>query len=152
MRCWPSPAGSTGPSAARRSRQIVSPSSGRRTLYGFLDRLNLPGPLPDLRLPRPQRDQPPPRRHHRGAAGPVPDEPPVRPGGGPRDAPRPDVASAGALAPRVDRLYRLLYGRAPTDRETELAAAYLADAGATPVAWERYVQALLMANEFVFID
>jgi len=63
---------------------------------------------------------------------------------------------------RIRRAYLLLFGRAATDHELELGLAYLraeepADASA-PVAhaqlspWERYTQALLAANEFVFID
>jgi len=48
----------------------------------------------------------------------------------------------------VDRLYRGLYNRAPTERELSLAQDYLSENG----AWERYAHALLMANEFVFVD
>jgi mono/diheme cytochrome c family protein len=62
-------------------------------------------------------------------------------------------------AERIDRAYRLLYGRAPTDHERALGIAFLKgpdpaapDNGTAPARWEQYAQALLAANEFVFID
>ena len=45
---------------------------------------------------------------------------------------------------------RPIQTRAPKDEELRLAREYLGDGG--DVAWERYGQALLMANEFVFVD
>ena len=86
------------------------------------------------------------------------------------------VANAGAIATRLlsssrpdcndgDRIrqaYRLLYGRATTERELKLGLAYLQSpepsaAGApaqdhSQSRWQRYTQALLAANEFMFID
>ena len=86
------------------------------------------------------------------------------------------VANAGAVATRLrsssqpdrpdrDRIrqaYRLLYGRAATARELDLGLAYLQspEPSATgtpaphesPSRWQRYTQALLAANEFLFID
>jgi hypothetical protein len=65
---------------------------------------------------------------------------------------------------RIRRAYRLLYGREATPRELEIGLAYLAAADRTESAgpvgsarpdlsrWERYAQALLMANEFLFVD
>jgi mono/diheme cytochrome c family protein len=64
----------------------------------------------------------------------------------------------------IRRAYLLLYGRAATDREVDLGLAYLrapeASATAEPQPkpstdlsrWERYAQALLAANEFLFVD
>ena len=64
---------------------------------------------------------------------------------------RKEVAAEKETAAKVARLYRLLYGRAPGKRETALAREFL---GTTPAAgvWEEYAQALLLANEFVFVD
>ena len=45
---------------------------------------------------------------------------------------RPDVAGLGDPAARVDRLFRLVYGRAPRDEEASLARAFLAG---RPVPW-----------------
>ena len=62
---------------------------------------------------------------------------------------------------RIRQAYHLLYGRAVTERELKLGLAYLqspepATAGAPaphnrPSRWQRYTQALLAANEFLFI-
>ncbi len=72
--------------------------------------------------------------------------------------PAPDAAEA------IRQAYRLLYGRAATDREIALGLAYLRSpdpsANDDPQAknpadlsrWERYTQALLAANEFLFLD
>ena len=55
---------------------------------------------------------------------------------------------------RVARAYSLLFGRAPTAREQAVAATYLA--GKPPAngqlnRWQQYCQALLSANEFMYI-
>jgi hypothetical protein len=56
---------------------------------------------------------------------------------------------------RVQFAYRLAFGRAPTEQESQLAAAFLA---VTPTendkltAWEQYAQALLASNEMLYID
>jgi mono/diheme cytochrome c family protein len=63
-------------------------------------------------------------------------------------------------ASRIERLYRWVFGRAPTDRERELGQAFVSGS-ATPDAgqgeiklapWEQYAQALLSTNEFMFVD
>jgi hypothetical protein len=63
---------------------------------------------------------------------------------------------------RIRQAYLLLYGRTPGQREVELGLAYLQSpepgkaggksAHDTPNRWERYTQALLASNEFLFID
>ena len=64
---------------------------------------------------------------------------------------RSDVAPPGEFRERVARLYELSFGRAPRDAEIASARDYL---GAAPdeKVWINYVQALLMTNEFTFID
>jgi mono/diheme cytochrome c family protein len=85
------------------------------------------------------------------------------------------TASAGAVAARLQapaqpdatdarrirQAYLLLYGRAVTERELQIGLAYLqvptaavssSSAGTSLSRWERYAQALLAANEFLFID
>lgn len=71
-----------------------------------------------------------------------------------------DTQDAG----RIRQAYLLLFGRPVTRRELELGLAYLhskesmpagtlvASSTASPVRWQRYTQALLAANEFLFID
>ena len=57
---------------------------------------------------------------------------------------------------KVEWLYQLFYGRSPTAEELEvgLAAVSSAATGSVPdmEAWEQYCQALLCANEFVYVD
>jgi hypothetical protein len=71
---------------------------------------------------------------------------------GRRLARRPDVAAEKDVTAKVTRLYLVLYARPPRPEELLLAQEYVGAVGGTEVAWERYAQALLMANEFVFID
>jgi hypothetical protein len=58
-------------------------------------------------------------------------------------------------AERIEQAYRLAYGRPPTDEEASLGREYLA-LPANPAdkltRWEQYAQALLAANEFLYID
>ncbi|HZW33494.1 MAG TPA: DUF1553 domain-containing protein [Isosphaeraceae bacterium] len=73
-------------------------------------------------------------------------------------------SAAGDDAASIRRAYRLLYGRDATARELELGLAYLhapeppatdgpaAHAQTDLSRWERYTQALLAANEFLFVD
>ncbi|MDR3634595.1 MAG: DUF1549 domain-containing protein [Isosphaeraceae bacterium] len=55
-------------------------------------------------------------------------------------------------AERIRRAYLLLYGRPARDREVALGIAYLAGGGDGPPRWERYAQALLASNEFLYVD
>jgi hypothetical protein len=50
---------------------------------------------------------------------------------------------------RIDWLYRLLYARPSTDRETQIGLSMLREGND---AWQRYCQVLLCANEFVYVD
>jgi hypothetical protein len=130
---------------------ILSPAARRRTLYGFLDRLAVPGlyrafdyPSPDST--NPQRDETTiPQQalfllNHpfvlecaRSLVG------------------RPEIAGEKDFGRKVAALYRLAYGRAPTESEIALAREFLGAAVESP-AWARYAQGLLMANEFAFVD
>jgi mono/diheme cytochrome c family protein len=64
-------------------------------------------------------------------------------------------------AERIRQVYLLLYGRAATERELNLGLAYLRSPEPAAVSvrdhnslsrWQLYTQALLAANEFLFID
>jgi hypothetical protein len=128
---------------------LAAPASTRRTLYGKIDRLNLPGlyrtfDFPDPSATSPKRD-----------ATTVPPQAlfllnhPFTLAAAKALANRADVICWTDLEARVDRLYHLLYGRAPTGEELDLARGFVADPEG---GWERYAQALLMSNEFAFID
>ncbi len=64
---------------------------------------------------------------------------------------RPDVAAITSTDTRVHQIHRILFARAPSDAESRLAAEFL---GTQPSAanWRHFVQALLLTNEFVFVD
>ena len=64
---------------------------------------------------------------------------------------RPDVANVSEIQPRVDRLFHLLFGHAPTSAQQALAREFLGDQPAVDI-WKQYVHGLLMTNEFVFVD
>jgi hypothetical protein len=131
---------------------VAAPSNARRTLYGFVDRLNLPGLYRTFDFPDPNATSP---RRDRTTVAPqalfLMNHPFVLEASR-RVLGRADVAGERTTADRVGRLYRILYGRAPDADEVRLGSAYLDREPASAAAWERYVQALLLANEFVFVD
>ncbi len=65
---------------------------------------------------------------------------------------RPEIAATRDADAKVEQLYRLIYARAPTAEDAAMAREFLAahPAGSNP--WPALAQALLMANEFVFVD
>jgi hypothetical protein len=121
----------------------------RRTLYAKIDRLNLPGlfrtfdfPDPNATNPKREATTVPPQAlflmNHpftlaaaKGLAG------------------RVDVAGVAEPSVRVERLYGILYGRRPGAEERALAVIFAADPEG---GWDRFAQALLMSNEFAFVD
>ena len=121
---------------------------------------------PPLRLPRPQHHQRRSRRDDRPAPAALRAQQRVhgRECQGRRRAIAGGLARpAGTTTTRIRQAYLLLYGRAATERELNLGLAYLRVAGTRghdahraprnrPSRWERYTQALLAANEFLFID
>jgi hypothetical protein len=62
-----------------------------------------------------------------------------------------DLAASGEVNAKLDRLYELLFARRPADADRAVASAYLGD-GPDVSRWETFVHALLMTNEFVFVD
>lgn len=127
---------------------LTAPYSGRRTVYGFIDRQNLPGTFRAFDLASP--DLATPSRH----ATTVPQQAlfllnnPFALEMAKSLASRPELEGMGTEA-RVVRLYRLALGRDPGEVERNEAAAHAASraGGLAEVA-----QALLCSNEFQFID
>jgi hypothetical protein len=133
-------------------QSILAPGATRRTLYGFLDRLNVPELMRTFDFPSPDSTSP-----QRDSTTVAPQalflmNNPFVIECARRILQRPEIAAEKDLMRRVGRLYGLLYGREPTEEDVKLAREYLATSGSTPVLWERYVQALLLANEFVVAD
>lgn len=131
-------------------QNFLAPNATRRTLYAHLDRLNVPGvyrtfdfPSPDATSSRRDQTTVPPQAlflmNH-----------PFVMECAKNLVQRPDVASLTDSNARLGRIYAILFGRPPTDRERLLATEVI---GADPAnAWPRFVQALLMTNEFLFVD
>ena len=61
-------------------------------------------------------------------------------------------ASRRHEAARIDRAYRLLYGRPAKESEARLGLAFLGRGDDRPARWQEYAQVLLAANEMLFVD
>ena len=132
------------------------PFSHRRTVYCFIDRQNLPGLLrtydfasPDATVGQRHITTTPPQALFLMNSSFVVEQ--AR-----EFAARPDVAGLASDAQRIDRMYRLAYGRPPEADEVALGLRFLKEAAAGPSSrlspWEQYAQVLLEANEFAFVD
>ena len=68
-----------------------------------------------------------------------------------RVAERPDVVQQPDVASRIQRLFQVLYGRQATTSDEHRIHEFL---GPQPnaAAWRQLAHALLMANEFAFVD
>jgi hypothetical protein len=137
------------------------PFARRRTVYGFIDRQNLPGLFRTFDLASPDATNA--QRHMTT----TPQQALFL-----MNAPfvveqarafvaRPDVVALKTDEERIDRLYRLAYGRPPDPDEVALGLKFLAAAKADGPGkpdsgqlspWEQYGQALLLSNEFAFGD
>jgi hypothetical protein len=133
-------------------RDALSPGVRRRTLYSFVDRLNVPGLFRTFDFPSPDATSP-----ARDATL-VPQQalflmnsPFVLHQARSLTA-RPDVIALPGVEDRVKRMYQILYGRDPDRNEVALARAYLAESKGSVQSWQRYAQALLLGNEFVFVE
>jgi len=134
------------------TRDILGGNANRRTMYGYLDRLNVPGLYRTFDFPHPD------------ATSPQRDETTVAPQAlflmnnvFVRDCAtvmlrRPEVLNAKEPSAKVDVLYQLCYGRSPTMREREIALAYLSAPNEPGRSWEAFAQALMLTNEFVYVD
>ena len=65
---------------------------------------------------------------------------------------RADVAGEPTGPRRIARMYRVVFGREPADDELAWCQEFVGAEPARPAAWDELAQALLLANEFVFID
>jgi hypothetical protein len=133
-------------------KDILTAKASRRTVYGFLDRLNVPGLYRTFDFPSPDTTSP-----QRAVTTVAPQalflmNNPFAVEAARQLARRPDVAEEKDPVRRTERLYRVLYGRGATAAEVALGEEFRQAAGDGETAWERYAHALLLANEFAFID
>ncbi len=127
----------------------------RRTLYGFIDRQNLPGLLRAFDFASP--DSTAPMRFQTT----VPQQAlfllnsPFMAARAREFVSQPAVASAATPEEKLERMYQVAFQRRPADTERALGREFLKRSGSeanslTPL--EQYAQVLLSANEFVFVD
>jgi hypothetical protein len=130
-----------------------APYPTRRTVYGLIDRSNLPGTFrvfdvasPDQHSPQRFQTTVPPQalyllnspfvaEHARAAAA------------------RPEVAGAESDGEKVGALYRAILGRSPTAEERALGLEFVAGGGKGDFGpWPQLAQVLMLSNEFAFVD
>ena len=129
--------------------------SPRRTVYGFIDRLALPGLLRTFDFPSPDNSSP-----GRDNTTVAPQALYLMNGPFAQDcarklAARPEIATRPELSNRVEALFRLLFARNATAEEQAFAREFFGDdpaIQASEEAWRTYAHALLLTNEFVFVD
>jgi hypothetical protein len=134
-----------------------APFPTRRSVYGMIDRLNLPGTFRVFDLANP--DQHSPQRFQTT----VPQQAlfllnsPFVVEQAKALAARPEIAAAKSTDERVTRLYRAVLSRNPTPNELSLGKAFIGPAEPTVKAdafgpLQHYAQVLLLSNEFAFVD
>jgi hypothetical protein len=132
----------------------TAPFARCRSVYGFIDRQNLPGLFRAFDFASP--DSSTPQRHITT----VPQQALFLMNGpfvveqAKALAARPDVTARAQTEERIAYLYRLLYGRPPDGDELALGRRFVESAGTEKALspWERYCQVLLLSNEFAFVD
>ncbi len=133
-----------------------TPFSRRRTVYGFVERQNLPGMLRTFDFASPDTHCP------QRFATTVPQQAlflmnsPFVVEQAQRLAKRPDVQSQNDPTLRVQRLYRGVLGRQASDEELQLALRFVETANTGESVklnpWEQFAQVLLLSNDFMFVD
>jgi hypothetical protein len=131
---------------------LAPPYPPRRSIYGQIDRMNLPGLLRAFDYPSP--DATSPQRDVTTVPAqalflwnhPLVLELPQR------LLARPDIASQPDDDARLAAIYELAYSRPPRRDERDAAREFLAAGPDGAAAWRLLVQTLLMANEFSWVD
>lgn len=131
------------------------PQFRRRTVYGLVDRQNLPGlyrafdfAIPDQCVERRPRTTVPQQALFALNSPMVLDQARAL-------AVRPEIVSETEPSRRVGAMFRRVLGRNPTDAESAGALAFVAQALEEPGhlnVWEQLGQMLLVSNEAVFLD
>jgi hypothetical protein len=139
-----------------------TPFTTRRTVYGFIDRQNLPGLFRTFDFASPDAST------GQRFTTTVPQQAlflmnsPFVIEQAKHFVSRPDIASLPKTEERIDRMYRLAFGRVADPEEISSGLQFLKTAGTVQTkadgksvkltAWEQYAQVLLLANEFAFVD
>jgi cytochrome c553 len=144
---------SGGPSVS-----LSESANRRRTVYALVDRQALPGVLPTFDFASPDTHSP--ERH----ATTVPQQAlfllngPLAVSLARSFAARADVRSLVEPTARVDRMIRIAWGRPASEREIALALEFLnrddtpTTASDALTSWQSLAQALLLSNEFMYVE
>jgi hypothetical protein len=138
----------------------TAPFSRRRSVYGFIDRQNLPGLFRTFDFASPDTSTP------QRFTTTVPQQAlflmnsPFVIEQARHFLERPDVAEQTQDEAKIKRMYQLAYGRDAESDEIALGMRFLANArknastkGESRLsAWEQYAQVVLLSNEFAFAD
>jgi Protein of unknown function (DUF1553)/Protein of unknown function (DUF1549)/Planctomycete cytochrome C len=128
-----------------------APFTKRRSLYGFVDRQNLPGTFRAFDFASPEQHTPQrfqttvPQQALFLMNSPFVVE----------QAKALAARTAGTTDERVRTLYRLALGRNPNETERKLAGEFVQspdDKTTGVTGWEQLAQVLLLSNEFAFVD
>jgi hypothetical protein len=131
-------------------RDALGPGVRRRTLYTWIDRIQVPGLFRAFDFPSPDASSP------RRDSTTVPQQelflmnsPFVLHAARSLEE-RPEASGGSGAEEKVKAMYLICYGREPGAAERELAKEFLG--AGDEASWRRFAQALLLANEFVFVD
>ncbi len=134
---------------------VLNSDNSRRTVYGFIDRQDLPNLFRvfDIASPdqsaasRPQTTVPQQALFLMNS--------PFLATQAKSLLGLPEIRDAAEPPQRIDALYRRLFIREPAEAERTLGLEFLAQeppSGSQLSTWEQYAQALLLTNEFAFVD
>lgn len=127
---------------------LADSNSNRRTVYGYIDRANLPGVLGTFDFATPESHTP--ERHTTT----VPQQAlflmnsPFVLQQATAFATRADVQSLVDVVQRITRMHSLALGRNPNGEELQALRAFIDSGG----SWPQLAQVLLLSNEFSFVD
>lgn len=124
---------------------------GRRSVYGFIDRMDVDPLLTTFDFPNPAATS---GKRETTTVAPqalylMNHEFPAAAAA--RLVERPEIQFAGSTCDKISRLYERVLARQPDPLELELGTQYLG-VDATPERLLNFAQALLMTNEFLFVD
>ena len=147
---------------------LSEPFSTRRSIYGFIDRQNLPGLFrtfdfvaPDSSAPQRLQTTVPQQALYLLNSSFIRQQTVALAN---RISSRQNSNDSGDAEQRIQDLYELIYSRSPTTDEMQLGRNFLADVPPADLSttapaldgefslWQEYVQSLLLSNEFVFVD
>jgi hypothetical protein len=132
----------------------TAPYSRRRTLYGFIDRQNLPGMFRTFDFAGPDTHSP------QRFSTTVPQQAlflmnhPFVMEMAQKLCTRPEISDAASDDAKIQSHYKLILARLPDPAELALAREFLkhADPADKLTVWEQFAHILLQSNEFVFVD